>query len=88
MSLITNILVPLDFSAPARDALRYACELADAVGASLHVLHAVQTPLMPGGSIELPVPDPWLIERLEEESRSLLDASLTDAQKQTNWKVY
>ena len=82
MSLITNILVPLDFSAPSREALRYACGLADAVGASLHVLHAVQTPLMPGGSIELPLPDPWLIEQLEEEGRTLLDASLTDAQKQ------
>ena len=82
MSLITKILVPLDFSAASRDALRYACELADAVGASLHVLHAVQTPQIPGGSIEVPLPDPWLIEQLEEEGRSLLDASLTDAQKQ------
>jgi universal stress protein A len=39
MNRITRILVPTDFSDTADAALAYAKELADRVGASLHLLH-------------------------------------------------
>jgi nucleotide-binding universal stress UspA family protein len=39
---LRRILVPIDFSPPARDALVYAAALADKVGAELVLLHVVQ----------------------------------------------
>ena len=51
MSLPKRILVPTDFSATAEAALNYAKVLAEALGASLHVIHVMDDPL-PG--IKLP----------------------------------
>jgi nucleotide-binding universal stress UspA family protein len=45
MSLPKRILVPTDFSAPAGAALSYAKTLAEALGASLHVLCVLDDPL-------------------------------------------
>lgn len=45
MSLPKRILVPTDFSELAGAALKYAKELAAAVGASLQVLHVMEDPL-------------------------------------------
>ena len=39
MPMIERILVPVDFSEPAREALRHACELAITYGATLDLLH-------------------------------------------------
>jgi nucleotide-binding universal stress UspA family protein len=42
--MFTRILVPTDFSEPSDAALDYARVLAGKFGASLHVLHVVETP--------------------------------------------
>jgi nucleotide-binding universal stress UspA family protein len=81
MKPIANILVPLDFSSASRSALTYACGLADVCGASLHLLHAFQMPLIPGGSIEVCVPDQQLFEQLQDDGRQLLNEALTDEEK-------
>ena len=52
MTFIKEILVPTDFSSASKRALRYACALADAFGASLHVLHVAENPYVPGGYME------------------------------------
>ena len=39
MISLKTVLVPTDFSPPSEQALRYAKALADAFGASLHVIH-------------------------------------------------
>ena len=40
MTTLNQILVPTDFSEPARNALRYASDLAKRAGASLTVMYA------------------------------------------------
>jgi nucleotide-binding universal stress UspA family protein len=55
---VTTIVCPINFTEVAADALRYAAELADAFGAELIVLHAVEAP----GDLE---PD----ERARHETR-------------------
>ena len=52
MAAIKKILVPTDFSEASREALRYACALADALKASLHILHATERAYLQGGSFE------------------------------------
>ena len=42
MKAVNSILVPTDFSAASKRALAYAIELADAFGASLHVVHVLE----------------------------------------------
>jgi nucleotide-binding universal stress UspA family protein len=44
MPTVTRILVPIDFSPPARAALQYARFLADKLGASVEVLHVFEPP--------------------------------------------
>jgi nucleotide-binding universal stress UspA family protein len=41
---IKTLLVPTDFSEPSAAALAYARDLADALGASIHVLHVIPDP--------------------------------------------
>ena len=48
-TLITRILVPTDFSRPSERALEYARDLANQFGASLHLLHVVNRPLLAEG---------------------------------------
>lgn len=47
--LITRILMPTDFSRPSEHALDYAHNLAQQFGASLHLLHVVNRPLLAEG---------------------------------------
>jgi nucleotide-binding universal stress UspA family protein len=48
-TMITSILVPTDFSRPSEQALTYARSLAQRFGASLHLLHVVNRPLLAEG---------------------------------------
>lgn len=57
MISLKRILVPTDFSEPARKALAYGEALAAAFGASLEVLHVVSEPPM-GWAVEGYVPPP------------------------------
>ncbi len=77
MSAIKKILVPTDFSEPSRQALRYACSLADAVHASLHVIHVTENPYVPGAFLEYYAPPPEYLEQIERETRKSLESTLT-----------
>lgn len=57
---IRNILAPTDFSPHAAKAVKYACGLAERLGATLHLLHAL-TEVMPMG------PDPCVAAVLPPE---------------------
>lgn len=82
MPAITTILVPVDFSAASEKALAHACDMADAFGASVHLLHVLENPFAPGALMETyaPLPDDFL-ENLERDARLRLEGMLTDAQK-------
>lgn len=74
---IKNVLVPTDFSAGAQEAVRYAYDLASAVGATLHIVHVLENPFAPGAFMEMytpPSPEYFVdMERqAEEKLRSLL----------------
>ena len=89
--MISNILVPTDFSARSEAALHCAKELAKVTGASLHLLHVIENPFAPGGFMEmysLPPNDPKdldaaarerLSECLNDEDKAAYHATLTTA---------
>lgn len=52
MPAVHNILCPVDFSAPAERAARFAADLASGIGAHLHLAHVLPLP-MPA----MPVPE-------------------------------
>jgi universal stress protein A len=82
MSAVNTILVPTDFSDASQEALRYACDVAAAFNASLHVLHVVENPFSPGALMEVaaPLPDDY-VEGLERQARERLDSLMTPEQK-------
>jgi nucleotide-binding universal stress UspA family protein len=55
---IKNILVPTDFSAGSEEAVRYAYDLALALGARLHIMHVLENPFAPGAFMEMYAPPP------------------------------
>jgi nucleotide-binding universal stress UspA family protein len=82
MPAIKHILVPMDFGPASKQALRYACTLADAFGASLHVMHVLHNPYTPGAYMDVYAPLPadyW--EKTDREARVALDAQLTAEEK-------
>ena len=70
---IRKILAPTDFSAHAENAVRYACGLANRLGAELHLLH-VLSEIVPTGPDPLltPVLPPEYYRETEAESRQAL----------------
>jgi nucleotide-binding universal stress UspA family protein len=58
---IKKILAPTDFSKHASTAVRYACELAECLGAELHLLHILADLVVPAG------PDPMLVAGMPPE---------------------
>lgn len=54
MIVLKNVLVPTDFGAPSAQALRYGRHFARQFGARLHVMHTIESLLVPGGA-EVPV---------------------------------
>lgn len=77
MAFIREILVPTDFSRASKRALQYACEMAEALGASLHVLHVVENPYVPGGYMQHYPPPASFDDTIEGEVKKQLDAALT-----------
>jgi nucleotide-binding universal stress UspA family protein len=68
--MITRILVPTDFSEPSEAALTYARTLARQFGASFHLLHVVEAPLVTG---------PFSSEMYIPETQGTVDHLIQDA---------
>jgi universal stress protein A len=81
MSGIKKILVPTDFSEASTESLRYACTLADALHASLHIIHVNQNPYLPGGFLDFYVPPPDYLLEIERATSRNLEALLTAEEK-------
>lgn len=75
--MINKILIPTDFSDVAENALNYALNVAEKSGASLHILHVKQVPIMdatyPADTYQLYAAE---MEELEEDNMKKLEASL------------
>lgn len=71
---VRRIVVPVDFSDSSRDALRFALALAQALGASVDVLHVLEPPsgMLSGAGSEALAEDP-------AEARALLRDFVTAA---------
>jgi len=81
--MIRNILVPTDFSAGSRAALDCARELASALGASLHVMHVIESPFAIGAYMEMYAPPPAsYFEEMETASNAQLDELLPADEKE------
>ena len=81
MAGFKKILVPTDFSEASEAALKYACRLADALNASICVLHAVEDPYPGYAYTEYYVPPREFFELREQEARKCLEAALTEEEK-------
>jgi nucleotide-binding universal stress UspA family protein len=82
MRRITTILVPTDFSAASDRALAYARDIADAFGATLHLLHVFDNPFAAGAFMDMYTPAPADdVERLERQALTQLATLLTPEQQ-------
>jgi nucleotide-binding universal stress UspA family protein len=81
MQAVNSILVPTDFSAASNRALAYAIQLADAFGASLHVIHVLEDPFVRAGYMEMLMPQGDYLEALEQQAHAHLEAQLSVEQK-------
>lgn len=79
MSLPKHLLVPIDFSAPAAEALDFAIEMAAALGARVTVLHSYEVPVVgvPDGAL---VSSAEMAASLASSAQEALD-KVVDAQK-------
>ena len=77
---IRSILAPTDFSEHAAAALKYACGLAEKLGATLHVLHVLPDVVPAGPDLMLaPALPPEYYAETEKESRAALEKILDPA---------
>ena len=84
MLTLKTVLVPTDFSDASESALRYGKAMAEAFGASLHVVHVMEDLLAHAWAAEVYVSSmPQLRDEIERESRQRLAALLTDAERGT-----
>lgn len=75
-----SILVPCDFSPEAREAYAFALQIADRTGGLVHVIKAVDLPVMYESALGA-APyyfDPTLIRELKEEARTQFEKLNTD----------
>jgi universal stress protein A len=78
MLSIKTVLVPTDFSDASESALNYGKAMAEAFGASLHVLHVMEDLLAHAWAAEVYVASmPNLRDEIERESRQRLGTMLT-----------
>lgn len=79
---IKNILVPTDFSPGSQEAVRYAYDLATALGATLHVMHVLENPFAPGAFMEMYTPpSPEYFLDMERQAEDRLKSALTPEQQ-------
>jgi nucleotide-binding universal stress UspA family protein len=82
MLTLKTVLVPTDFSEASESALRYGKAMAEAFGASLHIVHVMEDLLAHAWAAEVYVSSmPQLRDEIERESRQRLDALLTGDQR-------
>ena len=82
MLTLKTVLVPTDFSAASESALRYGKAMAEAFGASLHVVHVMEDLLAHAWAAEVYVSSmPQLRDEIEKESQQRLGALLTDGER-------
>jgi len=83
MLSIKSVLVPTDFSDASATALTYGMGVADAFGASLHLVHVMEDLLAHAWAAEVYVAAaPNLREEIERESRQRLDSMLPEADRE------
>lgn len=70
---IKTILAPTDFSPHSEQAVRYACSLAERLGAKLHLIH-VLSEIIPAGPdpLLMPVMPPQFYQENEERAKETL----------------
>ena len=79
---LDNILVPTDFSPGSQEAVRYAYDLAVALGATLHVVHVLENPFAPGAFMEMYTPpSPEYFRDMERQAEAKLKAALSPEQQ-------
>jgi nucleotide-binding universal stress UspA family protein len=82
MIALQKVLVPTDFSDASACALRYGRALAEAFGASLHVLHVVENLVAHAWTAEVYVTAlPGLLEEVEREAIDRLSRLLTPSER-------
>jgi len=74
MKDLRRILVPVDFSPPTEDAVRYAGSLVAVAAGELHLLHVMRPPPLDYGLIE---PDPERLHDYLERNRAAASESLS-----------
>jgi nucleotide-binding universal stress UspA family protein len=83
MLTLKTVLVPTDFSEASESALRYGKAMAEAFGASLHVVHVMEDLLAHAWAAEVYVSSmPQLRDEIEKESRQRLVVLLGDDERQ------
>ncbi len=82
MLSLKTILVPTDFSEASEAALNYGKAMAEAFGASLHLVHVMEDLLAQAWAAEVYVASmPQLREEIDKESRHRLASMLTDEER-------
>jgi universal stress protein A len=72
---LKRILVPTDFSDHSKNAMNYACSLAEKFGADLHVLHVLQdlVAMVPEPGLAFPPPGDYMQELEESATKALTE---------------
>jgi nucleotide-binding universal stress UspA family protein len=83
MLTLKTVLVPTDFSEASESALRYGKAMAEAFGASLHVVHVMEDLLAHAWAAEVYVSSmPQLRDEIEKESRQRLGALIAEDERE------
>ena len=92
MLSIKTVLVPTDFSEASETALTYGKGMAEAFGASLHLVHVMEDLLAHAWAAEVYVASaPNLREEIEREARQRLETMLPEAERErlrAGWRCW
>jgi nucleotide-binding universal stress UspA family protein len=86
--MINRILVPIDFSAHSKNALKYAIPMAEQFGATLHLVYVVEPTIYPAdlgfGQVVMPGVEDELREKGGEELKNLIGEEIGARVKATS----